>query len=249
MEILVPVVIVTIAIALLLLFLRRPTVVRPPSNAASPRTDASTSAAKSDESMREILKELKMDVPSDGKAHMKILKGKGEIGWAVTRRMKDISLSTVDLAGLEGKGTTEQLARELLAKLAQGSLATNAPPEAQLQYPSSSVLLDSFDINRMTANSADSRDVYKTTLATEADRAQVQAWYQEWLLGHGWQLSQPAGSNADASQEFVRGSEHFRLAVADPAMLASVLAVPIPVGTKTIYEVEYSNTSTQATTP
>lgn len=249
MEYLLPIAVVAIAIGLVVVLRRRPKVVQPPTNADTPVSGRSTSARKSDDPMQQILSQLNMDVPSDGKAHVQILKGKEGIGWTVTRRMKGISLSSADLAGLEGVGNTEQLAKELLAKLAPGTLPSNAPPEAQLQYPGSSPVLDSFDISRTTANSADSRDVYKTTLATEADRAQVQAWYQEWLLGHGWQLSQPAGSNADASQEFVRGSEQFRLGVADPATVASVLAVPIPVGTKTIYEVEYSNSSSQATTP
>jgi hypothetical protein len=199
--------------------------------------------------MQQILSQLNMDIPSDGKAHVQVLKGKEGIGWTVTRRTKGISLSSADLAGLEGVGNTEQLARQLLAKLAPGSVPSNAPPEAQLQYPGSSPVLDSFDINRTTATSAESRDVYKTTLATEADSAQVVAWYRDWLLGHGWQPTPSAGTSADSSQEYVRTSEHFRLAVADPAALAPVLAVPIPAGTKTLYEVEYSNTSTQATAP
>jgi hypothetical protein len=243
-------VVVAIVIGLLfVLFRRRPTVVQPPTSANTPSTAGSTSARKGDDPMQQILSQLNMDVPSDGKAHVQVLKSKEGIGWTVTRKMKGISLSSADLAGLEGTGNTEQLARQLLAKLAPGSVPSNAPPEAQLQYPGSSPVLDSFDINRTTANSAGARDVYKTTLATEAESAQVLAWYREWLLGHGWQPSPSAGTSTDASQEFGRGSEHFRLAVADPATVTSILAVPVPVGTKTIYEVEYSNSSAQATAP
>jgi hypothetical protein len=248
MEYLVPIVIVTIAIGLLLVFLRRPTVVKPPTNATTPKTSSSTPT--NDDAVEKILKDLKVDIPSDGKGHVTILKGKGggEIGWAVTRRTKNISLSSADLAGLQGTENTEQLARELLAKLAPGSLASNAPPEAQLEYPGSSLVVDSFESKHSSDGSAESRDVYKTTLATEADSAQVLAWYRDWLLAHGWQPS-PSATNAASSQEYVRASEHFRLAVADPATLAPILAVPIPAGTKTVYEVEYSNASTTPPAP
>ena len=218
MEYLVPVVVVAIVVGLLFVLLRRrPTVVQPPTNANAAPT-GSTSAGNSDDTMQQILSQLNMDVPSDGKAHVQILKGGKEgIGWTVTRKMKGISLSSADLAGLEGTGSTEQLARQLLAKLAPGSVPSNAPAEAQLHYPGSSPVLDSFDINRTTANSAESRDVYKTTLATEAESAQVLAWYQDWLLGHGWQPTPSAGTSTDSSQEYARGSEHFMLVVADPA--------------------------------
>jgi hypothetical protein len=249
MEYLVPIAIVVIVVALFFVLRRRPTVVQPPTSASTPSAGGSTSPRKGDDPMQQILSQLNMDVPSDGKAHVQVLKGKEGIGWTVTRRTKGISLSSADLAGLEGTGNTEQLARQLLAKLAPGSIPSNAPPEAQLQYPGSSPVLDSFDINRTTATSAESRDVYKTTLATEADSAQVLAWYRDWLLGHGWQPAPSVGTSAGSSQEYVRTSEHFRLAVADQAALAPVLAVPIPAGTKTLYEVEYSNTSTQATAP
>ena len=250
MEYLVPIVIVIIAIGLFFVLRRRPTVVQPSTNADAPTTGPAISARKSDVPTEQILSQLTLDVPSDGKAHVQILKGGKEgIGWTVTRRTKGISLSSADLAGLEGAGNTEQLARQLLAKLAPGSVPSNAPAEAQLQYPGSSPVLDSFDINNTTGTSAQSRDVYKTTLATEAESAQVLAWYQDWLLGHGWQPTPSAVTSTDSSQEYARGSEHFRLAVADPATLAPVLAVPIPAGTKTVYEVEYSNMSTPSTTP
>jgi hypothetical protein len=248
-EYLVPIVVVAIVVGLLFVLLRRrPTVVQPPTSANAPTTGGSTSARKNDDAMQQILTQLNIDVPSDGKAHVQILKGKEGIGWTVTRRMKGTSLSSADLAGLEGAGNTEQLARQLLAKLAPGSVPSNAPPEAELHYPGSSPVLNSFDINRTTGTSAESRDVYKTTLATEAESAEVLTWYRDWLLSHGWQPTPSTGTTTDSSQAYARGSEHFRLAVADPAALAPVLAVPIPAGTQTVYEVEYSNSSTQATT-
>jgi hypothetical protein len=248
MEYLVPIAVVVIVVALFFVLRRRPSVVEPPTNANAPTTGAPRSAPKSDDPMQQILSQLNMDVPSDGKGHVQVLKGKEGIGWTVTRRMKGISLSSADLAGLEGSGNTEQIARQLLAKLAPGSVPRNAPSEAQLQYPGSSPVLDSFDINRTTATSAESRDVYKTTLATEAESAAVLAWYRDWLLGHGWQFTPSSGTSPDSSQEYARASEHFRVAVADPAMVAPILAMPIPAGTKTIYEVEYSNSSSQSTT-
>ena len=242
MEVLVPIVIVTIGIGLLLVFLRRPTVVRPPGDSTAPKTNAPTVAHGSDDAMRQILKELKTDMASGGTSQVKIMKGKGEVGWMVTRRLGQTSVSADDLADLEGK------AREILAKLAPGSLPSEAPPEADLQYPGSSRVVDSFETTRTPDGAAVSRDVYKTTLATEADGAQVLAWYRDWLVGHGWQLAPSTGTSAESSREYTRASEHLRLAVADPATLASILAAPIPVGTKTVYEVEYSNASTQPTT-
>jgi len=250
MDYLVPIVIVAIGIGLLILFLRRPTVVRPPTTTTSAKTDAPTAAPRSDDPMQEILSELTADMASGGTKRVKILKGKGEIGWTVTKRLDQGSLSPGDLRVLVGKGSMEQFARDLLANLPPGSLASNAPPEAQLQYPGSSLVLDSVESQSSTAaSSAESRAVYKTTLATDADAAQVLAWYRDWLLGHGWQIGPSTGTSSDSSQEYARASEHFRLAVADPAMLAPILAVPIPAGTKTVYEVEYSNTSSQPQAP
>jgi hypothetical protein len=245
MEYLVPIVIVTIAIGLVLLFLRRPTVVRPPTNASDPKTNAPTTASTTDDPIREILSELNAGMPPGASKSGSILKGNKQIAWTVTRRLKQTSLTADDLSG----ESPEQLARDLLAKLAPGSLASDGPPEARLKYPGSSLVVDSFEIQRTTGGSAESRDVYKTTLATEADAGQVLAWYRDWLAGHGWQLSPSAGTNPDSSQEYVRATEHLRLAVADPAALAPILAVPIPVGTKTVYEVEYSNASTPPPAP
>jgi len=240
----VPIVIVTIAIGLVLLFLRRPTVVRPPTDPSAPKTSASTVAPGTDDAVQEILSELKADLPPDGTKRVTILKGNKQIGWTVTRRVEHGSLSPDDLRGLLGKGATGQIAGELLAKLGSGSVA-NAPAEARLQYPGSSVVVDSFESKQSTAGgSTEARDVYKTTLAAEADSSQVLAWYRDWLVAHGWQLDPSTGTSSDTSQEYTRASEHLRLAVADPATVAPILAMPIPVGTKTIYEVEYSNIST-----
>lgn len=247
MEILVPVVVVAIIIGLLFVVLRRPAVVRPPTEASVPKANETASSLKSDKVIEEIFNELK-DTP-DGTKRVTIMKGKNQIGWAVTRRVGQTSLSPDDLRRLGVGGNMEQAARDLLAKLEPGLLAADAPPEAELQYPGSSLVVNSFESKRDSDSAAEFRDVYKTTLASEADAAQVLAWYREWLLGHGWQPSPSTGTVSDSSQEYSRASEHFRLAVADPATLAPVLAVPIPAGTKTVYEVEYSNTSTQPPTP
>jgi hypothetical protein len=247
MEVLVPVIIVTIIIGLLFVVLRRPTVVRPPTEAGAPKANETASALKSDKVIEEIFKELK-DTP-DGTKRVAIMKGKNQIGWAVTRRIEQTSLSPDDLRGLAVGGNLEQVARDLLAKLEPGSLASDAPPEAKLQYPGSSLVVNSFEIKRASDSAAESRDVYKTTLATEADAAQVLAWYRDWLVGHGWQLNPSSGTGSESSQEYARASEHLRLAVADPATLAPILAVPIPAGTKTVYEVEYSNASTTPPAP
>jgi hypothetical protein len=109
------------------------------------------------------------------------------------------------------------------------------------------VVLDSFETQRASGGASESGDVYKTTLATEAAPVQVQAWYRDSLLSSGWQLSPSTGATPESSQEYTRASEHFRLAVADAATLTSILAVPIPAGTRTIYEVEYRNSSTPPT--
>ncbi len=217
MEVLVPVVIVAIISGLLFVVLRRPAVVRPPTDANAPKANETASALKSDKIIEEIFNELK-DTP-DGTKRVTIMKGKNQIGWAVTRRVEQTSLSPDDLSRLGVGGNMEQVARDLLAKLEPGSLASDAPPEAELQYPGSRLIVNSLESKRADS-AAEPRDVYKTTLATEADSAQVVAWYRDWLLGHGWQSSPSAGTNATSSQEYVRTSEHFRLAVADPATLA-----------------------------
>ena len=243
MEVLVPVVIVTIAIGLFLLFLRRPTVVRPPTDISAPKP---ASTPKSNDPMQEMLDDMNIDMSVGGK-HI-TLKGDKKIGWILTDALGKTTISPEIMRRVVIR-SKDPLTEDLLAKLTPGSFPGDAPPEAQLHYPGSSVVLDSFESGRASGGTADSRAVYKTTLATEADAAQVQAWYRDWLGAHGWQLNPPTGTSADTSQEYTRATEHFRLAVADPATVAPILAMPIPVGTKTIYEVEYSNTSTQSTTP
>lgn len=243
-----PVVIVAILIGLLFVVLRRPAVVRPPTDTSAPKGNAPTATPGSDDPMQELVSELKTEMSNGATKRVAILKGNKIVGWTVTRQSKQISLSPEDLRGMGLDGSTEQLARDLFAKLSPGSPASNAPPEAQLQYPGSSLLVGHLE-SRRTSDGGPSRDVHKTTLATEADGAQLLAWYREWLLGHGWQPSPSTGTVSDSSQEYSRASEHFRLAVADPATLAPVLAVPIPAGTKTVYEVEYSNASTPPPSP
>lgn len=242
MEVLVPIVVVAVGIGLLLLFLRRPTVVRPPSDPTAPPPDAAKGASASVNALKDFPDDMKMDITLAGK-HITVQGSKA--GWIMTREIGGSSVSPEILRRVILKGGANQLEKDLLAKLGPESLAGDAPPEAKLQYPGSSLVVDSFETKRSSVVSEDSGDVFKTTLATEADAAQVQAWYRDWLVGHGWQLSPSTGTNADSSQEYTRASEHLRLAVADPASVASILAMPIPAGTKTIYEVEYSNTSTQ----
>lgn len=241
MEVLVPIVIVTIAIGLFLLFLRRPTVVRPPTDISAPKP---AFTPKSNDPMQEMLDDMNIDMSVGGK-HI-TLKGDKKIGWTLTDALGKTTISPEIMRRVIIR-SKDPLTEELLAKLTPGSFPGDAPPEAQLHYPGSSVVLDSFESDRTSGGTADSRAVYKTTLATEADGAQVQAWYRDWLVGHGWQPSPSTGANPESSQEYIRASEHFRLAVAQAATVTSILAVPLPAGTKTVYEVEYSNTSTQPT--
>ena len=243
MEVLVPIVIVTIAIGLFLLFLRRPTVVRPPTDISAPKP---ASTPKSSDPMQEMLDDMNIDMSVGGK-HI-TLKGDKKIGWTLTDALGKTTISPEIMRRVVIR-SKDPLTEDLLAKLTPGSFPGNAPPEAQLHYPGSSVVLDSFESDRTSGGTAESRAVYKTTLATEADAAQVQAWYREWLVGHGWELSPSTSANSESSQDYIRASEHFRLGVAQAATLTSILAVPIPAGTKTVYEVEYSNASTQPPKP
>ncbi len=82
MEVLVPVVIVAIISGLLFVVLRRPAVVRPPTDANAPKANETASALKSDKIIEEIFNELK-DTP-DGTKRVTIMKGKSrsrEISW------------------------------------------------------------------------------------------------------------------------------------------------------------------------
>ena len=188
--------------------------------------------------MQEMLDDMNIDMSVGGK-HI-ILKGDKKIGWTLTDALGKTTISPEIMRRVVIR-SKDPLTEDLLAKLTPGSFPGNAPPEAQLHYPGSSVVLDSFESDRTSGGTAESRAVYKTTLATEADAAQVQAWYREWLVGHGWELSPSTSANSESSQDYIRASEHFRLGVAQAATLTSILAVPIPAGTKTVYEVEYSN--------
>lgn len=245
MDYLVPIAIVTIGVGLLLLFLRRPTVVRLPTTAPPAKADAMAAAPKS-ETLQEILGDLTADMPPGDTKRVRILKGNTQIGWSVTRRLDKTSLSPDDLSKLVGGGSVGKLASELLEKLGADAVAANAPPEAGLQYPGSSLLVSSLETKQTAGGFQGFRDMRKTTFATEATGDQVIAWYQEWLVAHGWQLAPLADPPAASSRQYARGSEHFRLAIGDPATIRNILAVPIPDGAKTIYEVEYSSSSAQA---
>jgi hypothetical protein len=242
MEYLVPIVIVTLGIGLLLLFLRRPTMVRPPTTLPPTKTDAM--AAPNSETLQEILGDLTADMPPGQTKRVTILKGNKQVGWTVTRRLDNTSLSTDDLRKLMGEGSVGKLAGELLETLGTDAMSANVPPESGLQYPGSNLVVSSSEAKRATGDgSSGFRDVHKTTFATEATGDQVLAWYQDWLLNHGWQLASSGDTSAASSRQYARGSEYFRLAIGDPATIRDILAVPIPDGAKTIYEVEYSNSS------
>jgi hypothetical protein len=236
MEVLVPVVIVTIGIGLLLVFLRRPTVVRPPTDTSAPKSPTSTPT--SNDPMQKLLDDMNIDMSVGGK-HI-TLKGNQKIGWTLIDGLDKTTIPPEILRRVIIKEGTDPLTDDLLARLTHESFPADAPPP----YPGSSVVVSSFERRRTSGGAAESGDVYKVTFAADADSAQVLAWYRDSLVARGWQLNPSTATSSDTSQEFTRATEHLRLAVADPATVAPILAVPIPVGTKTIYEVEYSNTST-----
>ena len=242
MEYLVPIVIVTLGIGLLLLFLRRPTVVRPPTSLPSAKTDAM--AAPNSETLQEILGDLTAQMPPGQTKRVTILKGNKQVGWTLTRRLDNTSLSPDDLHKLMGEGGVGKLAGELLEKLGTDAMSANVLPESSLHYPGSNLVVSSSEVKQATGGgSSGFRDVRKTTFATEAAGDQVLAWYQDWLLAHGWQPASSGDASTASSRQYARGSEHFRLAIGDPATIRDILAVPIPDGAKTIYEIEYSNSS------
>src|SRR5207244_1709147 len=114
----------------------------------------------------------------------------------------------------------------LLEKLEAGVVSPSAPPEAGLQYPGSSLVVSSNEARLGTAaGSRDFRDVRKTTFATEATGDQVIAWYQDWLVAHGWQLASSSDAAVPASRQYARGAEHFRLALGDPATIRDIPAI------------------------
>jgi hypothetical protein len=245
MEYLVPIVIVTLGIGLLLLFLRRPTVVRPPTILPPAKTDAMAEA--NSETLQEILGDLTAKMPPGQTKRVTILKGNKQIGWTVTRRLDNTSLSPDDLRKLVGEGSVGKLAGELLETLGTNGVSANVPTESGLQYPGSNLVVSSSEAKQATGGGSPGvRDVHKTTFATEATSDQVLAWYEDWLLAHDWQPASSGDASAASSHQYARGSEYFRLAIGDPATIREILAVPIPDGAKTIYEVEYSNSSPPA---
>ena len=217
MEILVPVAIAAIGIGVLVFVLRRPTVVRPPE--ITPGDAAQTTAPE---------KPLGTIVLQNKKTFT-----------TSTISVDDLHMSTTDMLKLaEGKGL-DQLTQKLL-KLVPDA-ASDTVPEARLAYPGSTmVMIRATGVTRSGDGQA-STD-YKTTFATEAASDQVVSWYQDWLTTHAWQPVQVDGAIGTA-HDFARGGEHFRLTLADPAAVRAVLAVPIPDNAKTIYEVEYENSS------
>ena len=172
----------------------------------------------------------------------------------------DRPLATVMLRKKTSLGTSSvvfndaNLAADAVRELAQGKgwdkvnqlmklmpdAATDAVPEARLAYPGSTIVLTTGERIAGTGAVQSSTD-YKTTFASDSDSDQVVAWYQDWLATHGWQPVVVDGSVTGTAHDFARGSEHFRLTLADSAAVRAVVAVPIPDDAKTIYEVEYKN--------
>ena len=215
MEILVPVAIAAIGIGVLLVVLRRPTVVRPPG--PTPPDAAQPTGP---------------DKP---------------LGTIVLRNKKTFTTSTISVGGKDLSATDifklaqgkdlDQLTQKLL-KLVPDT-ASNAVPEARLAYPGATIVM--IAASDMARSGSQASTDYKTTFATEATSDQVVGWYQDWLSAHGWQPDTSDGAVAGMAHDFARGSEHFRLALADPAAVRAVIAVPIPDNTRTVFEVEYRN--------
>ena len=112
MEYLVPIVIVAIGIGLLLLFLRRPTVIRPPTTAPAAKSDALAATPKG-ETLQEVLGELTADMPPGDTQRVRIVKGNTQIGWTVTRQLDKGTLSPDDLRKLVGGGSVGKLAGDV----------------------------------------------------------------------------------------------------------------------------------------
>ncbi len=228
MEYLVPIGIVLLGIAAFLLFRRRPTVLKPPDQAGTTGTDQPPMSPAMDKALASLIKDL--DV-----------KGKPTIQWTVRRSESNVG-NGADLRLASG-ADADKLAEQLLARFGARSLPADAPEEASLQYPGSTLILSSFDRSQGTATQ--DRYNHKATLATDADPAQVLAWYQDYLMSHGWQPIPAAVAPPASAHEYRRGSEHFRLGLSDPAVIRPIVALPIPDSAKTVFEVEYSNAATQ----
>src|SRR5205807_8858210 len=108
MEYLVPIVIVAIGIGLLLLFLRRPTVIRPPTTAPAAKSDALAATPKG-ETLQEVLGELTADMPPGDTQRVRIVKGNTQIGWTVTRQLDMAYPSLAVLRKLLCVGSVGQL--------------------------------------------------------------------------------------------------------------------------------------------
>src|SRR3982074_1773979 len=124
MEYLVPIVVVTIAMGLLLLILRRPTVVRPPGDDTAQKAVPPRGAATSDDPMNEI-PDLNIDMMLGGRRIT--LKGNKTTGWTLMRGLDQTTVSPELLRSVVLKRTGGPLTMDLLAKLAPGSLPRDAP--------------------------------------------------------------------------------------------------------------------------
>jgi hypothetical protein len=221
-EWLVPVAIAAVGIGVLLVVLRRPTVASPP--ASPPPAGPST---------RDPSKPLVTIVRRDAKTHITrtvVLKDGGDLSGQLLR---DVS---------QGKNL-EEIAQEILQTMPDAG--PDAPSEARLAYPGATIVLAAAQMTSSTSGGGQSREVIKTTFATEAGSDEVVAWYQDSLTSQGWQPA-PSTAEATSARDYVRGNEHFRLTLADPAAVRAVIAAPIPENAMTIFEVEYGNASGQS---
>ena len=244
MEYLLPLAIV-IGLVLAFLLLRRPNVTQLSDGGTRGTTNPAVTGASPqvrDEALRAIMKQVDTMPPGAVKV---LWKGNTQIHWTLDRGLNRTSLSGQELV-VGNNQSADQLAEALLSKLITDSAATNAPDEARLQYPDSKLILTQLQDTHSTSGGWEhAGGVHKMTLASPAECDQIGAWYRDWLLSHGWQPSSSPGPTAISSYEYVRGTEHFRLALSEPSTVAPFLPVPIPEDAKTVFEVEYSNSSGQ----
>jgi hypothetical protein len=117
-------------------------------------------------------------------------------------------------------------------------------PQALLQFPGSTIVLKS--IEGASQSGGRMTSTYKVTFATEADRDQLLAWYQDQLTSHGWQPAQLTSPSDGTAVTYSRGEETFRLSTADAAAVRTVIAVPIPDTARTVFEIDYLAAGPQA---
>jgi hypothetical protein len=78
-------------------------------------------------------------------------------------------------------------------------------------------------------------------LTSTASVDEINQWYQQWMLAHGWQADRRIRSGVWLSHmDFKRGTrELFTVAIDDPALLSAVLGTPVPSNRGTVFEIRY----------